>query len=86
MKPFLFIGRIGILTSLALIRWSPARSIQAADRVPERAFPNSWERSPLWPRRTDHRGCSGSGHLGGRHREHRALPAQLSHVRFYPRT
>jgi hypothetical protein len=34
MKPFLFIGRIVILTSLALISSLPARSTQAADHVP----------------------------------------------------
>src|SRR5713101_2103669 len=39
----------------------------------------------LWPPRTNHRGCSGSGHLGGRHRERTGLLLQsaLSHVRFY---
>lgn len=39
MRPFLFIGRIGLLTSLALICWLPARSIQAAVHVPGVGIP-----------------------------------------------
>jgi hypothetical protein len=39
MKPFLFIGRIVILTSLALICWLPARSTPAADHVPGAGIP-----------------------------------------------
>jgi hypothetical protein len=39
MKPFLFIGRIGLLTSLALICWLPARSTQAVVHVPGAGIP-----------------------------------------------
>jgi len=39
MRPFLFIGRIVILTSLALICWLPALSTQAADHVPGTGIP-----------------------------------------------
>jgi hypothetical protein len=39
MRPFLFIGRIGILTSLALICWLLARSTQAAVHVPGAGIP-----------------------------------------------
>jgi hypothetical protein len=39
MRPFLFIGRIVILTSLALICWLPALSTQAADHVPGAGIP-----------------------------------------------
>jgi hypothetical protein len=39
MRPFLFIGRIVILTSLALICWLPALSTQAADHLPGAGIP-----------------------------------------------
>jgi hypothetical protein len=39
MRPFLFIGRIVILTSLALICWLPAGSTQAAVHVPGAGIP-----------------------------------------------
>ena len=39
MRPFLFIGRIVILTSLALICWLPALSPQAADHLPGAGIP-----------------------------------------------
>ena len=39
MRPFLFIGRIVILTSLALICWLPAWSTQAAVHVPGAGIP-----------------------------------------------
>jgi hypothetical protein len=39
MRPFLFIGRIVILTSLALICWLPALSTQSADHFPGAGIP-----------------------------------------------
>lgn len=39
MRPFLFIGRIVILTSLVLISWLPALSTQAADHLPGTSIP-----------------------------------------------
>lgn len=39
MRPFLFIGRNVILTSLALICWLPALSTQAADHLPGAGIP-----------------------------------------------
>ena len=65
MRPFLFIGRIGILTSLALICWLPALSTQAADHVPGTGHSRiHGSAARLWPQRTDHSGCSGARATG----------------------
>ena len=47
MRPFLFIGRIGILTSLALICGLPALSTQAADYLPGAGIPEFMGAQPV---------------------------------------
>ena len=86
MRTYLFIGRIVILTSVALICGLPALSAQATDHLPGAGIPEFMGAQPA----SDHNapsnsGCSGSSHLGGRHRERTGLLLQsaLSHVRFY---